>query len=306
MGSTVLSFLQVAGEPRPSSEPEPCFEVEVRYELTGGADVAAFVFCNPRADVHLGSHLLERVRVEVVRVGHSHAAREGSGSLLTPTFGDSHVPITFRVPLPLSLIESIQQERVKRGGDKEVLFDINPNLGMTPILPVSSGAEVAHVAGVTQVIHDRQLQREPVRFSRDEWLTLIEQVGYTSVLVVELPVANATHANVRAALEHLKTARSSFAHGNLDDVGVKAFKAFEALVPNAGRQQVFDAIKDDYFANANGEVAEAAKEMLVKLSKLYHIGGRHHAGGIPVARHHARFLLGAAEMVVAWCAELST
>lgn len=87
---------------------------------------------------------------------------------------------------------------------------------------------------------------------------------------------------------------------------MKAFKAFEALVPNAGRQQVFDAIKDDYFANANGEVAEAAKEMLVKLSKLYHIGGRHHAGGIPVARHHARFLLGAAEMVVAWCAELST
>jgi hypothetical protein len=87
-------------------------------------------------------------------------------------------------------------------------------------------------------------------------------------------------------------------------VGVKAFKAFEALVPDE-KNQVFSAIVEGYFKNAHSDVADAAKEMLGKLSKLYHIGGRHHAGGTPVARHHARFLLGAAEMVVAWCAELS-
>jgi hypothetical protein len=216
------------------------------------------------------------------------------------------VDITFRVALPLAFIEMIQRERTRHGADKELMFDIKPNLGMAPVRPITAGDKVIHLAGTTQVIGNEQLQRNPLRFSRDEWLHLLEKVGYTSVLVVELPVSNSNHANVRAALERLKGARTAFAHGNLDEVGVAAFKAFEALVPNAGRGQVFDAIKDDYFSNAHADVRDPAKEMLRRLAVLYHIGGRHHASGLPVARHHARFLLGAAELVVAWCAELST
>lgn len=305
MSSALLSIVQKSGEPRPSRVPEPCFEIEQRYELTGGADVASLVFSNPRLDVHLGSQHVETARVEVVRVGHAHATREGSGTALAPTFGDSFLPITFRVALPLALIETIQRERTRQGADKELVFDIQPNLGMAPIHAVSVGPKTVHLAGVTQVIRDQQLQRSPVRFSRDAWLKLIEKVGYTSVLVVELPVSNANHPAVRAALERLQAARTSFAHGNLDEVGVAAFKAFETLVPNLGGRRVFDAIRDEYFSKAHADVAVAAKDMLIELAALYHIGGRHHAGGAPVARHHARFLLGAAELVVAWCADLS-
>lgn len=303
---SVLTFAEEPGEPKPMREPAPCFEVESRYKLTGGADAAALVFCHPRADVLLGGQLLERVGVEVVRVGHSWATREGAGSVLSHPFGDTHIPITFRVPLPFALVERVQQTRAKQGPDKQVVFDIRPNLGISAVQMLATEDEVIPVAKVPQLIREEQLQREPVRFARDEWNRLMEALGYTSVLVVELPVASAAHPKVQAALEHLRAARSSFHNGNLDDVGVRAFKAFEALVPNAGQQRVFDAIKDEYLKNADADVADAAKEMLVKLSKLYHIGGRHHAGGAPVARHHARFLLGAAELVVAWCAELST
>jgi hypothetical protein len=67
---------------------------------------------------------------------------------------------------------------------------------------------------------------------------------------------------------------------------------------------LLDAIESEYFRAAHGDVAAAAKDMLVKLARLYHLGGRHDGPG--TARHHARFLLGAAEMVVAWCAELKS
>jgi len=302
----VLNFSEEPGEPKPMRDPEPCFEVESRYKLTGGADAAALVFCYPRADVLLGGQLLERVGVEVVRVGHSWATREGAGSVLSHPFGDTHIPITFRVPLPFALVERVQQARTKQGPDKQVVFDIRPNLGISAVKMLAIEDEVVPAAKVPQLIREEQLSREPVRFGRDEWLKLVEAVGYTNVLVVELPIRNAGSQNVRASLQHLQAARAAFDNGNLDDVGGKAFKAFEALVPNRGNDRVFEAIKSEYFKSAHGEVADAAHEMLTKLAKLYHIGGRHHAGGLPITRHHARFLLGAAELVVAWCAELST
>jgi hypothetical protein len=216
---SVLNFAEEPGEPKPIREPDPCFEVESRYKLTGGADAAALVFCYPRADVLLGSQLLERVGVEVVRVGHSWATREGAGSVLSHRFGDTHVPITFRVPLPFALIERIQQARAKQGPDKQVVFDIRPNLGMSGVRMVVVENEMLPVATVTQLIREEQLSREPVRFGRDDWLTLVEALGYTNVLVVELPIRNAGSRNVRASLQHLLAARAAFDNGNLDDGG---------------------------------------------------------------------------------------
>jgi hypothetical protein len=296
-----ISLTQTSGDPRPHLDPEPGFDVDFRYVLAGGADVVTIVFCHPVADVLLGNTLFERCPVEVIDIPHTWATQGQS---------PVHIPITFRVPLPFSLVERIQEARAKSGPDKDVVFDIHPHLGMSRAETVSvrdqQGEKQLLLTSLTQPIYENQLVRTPVRLPRDRWLKLVDDLRYTMTLVVELPLHGKTSANIHSAQGHLESARSAFAHGNLDDVGARAFKAFEALVPTRGKKPVFTAIKEGYFNNADPTVAQAALDMLVALSKLYHVGGRHHASGAPVARHHARFLVGAAEMVVAWCAEAST
>lgn len=290
-----LSFSERTSEPQPRTTPEPCLEVECNYSLTGGAQIAALIYAFPTADVTIGTQYVAECRVHVARVGHTWATMGEAN----PT----HIPITFRIALPFSLIEQIQGARAKLGAEKDVVFRIHPNLGVSRVYG-STQTGTGYMAGITVQVYEDRIQSDPIHLSRDHWLVMMERLGFTDSLVIELPVVPGGPSPVRDALQHLRAARTAFANGAFDDVGVKAFKAFEALVPLNGKGPVFDAIAKDYFASAHEQVATAAKEMLIRLAALYHVGGRHHAGGVPVARHHARFLLGAAEMVVAWCAEV--
>ena len=283
--------LDLRDEPRVVAGPTPSLEIAGRLHLLGGADVVSLVFCFPTASLRLGTKWTHTVDARVVRASHTWATRARENP--------AHMSIDFALPLPLGVVERVQAARVEHGQDLDVAFVIAPSLGLLVSEPLGHPSLVLPV-------YSNKLECPPLVLSRDRWLKVIGQLGFTRSVVIELPVHGLHSAEIADAEKHLLAARAAFAHGNIDDVGVRAFKAFEALVPARGHQQVFTAIKDAYLAAADPDVAEAALEMMTRLAKLYHIGGRHHAKGQSVARHHARFLLGAAEMVVAWCAEASS
>jgi len=201
--------------------------------------------------------------------------------------------------LPFDLVERVQAARRHLGAESVVRFEVRPSLGFSVLAPDAQ-------RGLVVPVYANHVEAPPVELSRDQWLALIEELGFTRVTVVEMPVQLPATDAVRVAMQRLLEARAAFAHGNLEDVGPRAFRAFEALVPGRpDREKVFDAIHDRYLDQAGPKVAKAGKTALVALSNLYHIGGRHEAGPEPVGVHHARFLLHCAEAVVAWCGELS-
>lgn len=282
---------ELRDEPRVVAEPTPSLEIAGRLHLLGGADVVSLAFCFPTASLRLGTKWTHALDARVVRANHTWANRARESP--------SHISIDFAVPLPLGVVERVQTARAEHGQDLDVSIVIVPSLGLLVSEPLGHPNLVLPVYG-------NKLDSRPLVLSRDRWLKVTGQLGFTRSVVIELPVHGQHSGAIADAERQLLAARAAFAHGNLDDVGVRAFKAFEALVPARGSQPVFTAIKDAYLASADPDVAAAALEMMTRLAKLYHIGGRHHAKGQPVARHHARFLLGAAEMVVAWCAEASS
>lgn len=304
-----MGLFRIDPEPRGlrgQSTPEPGIELRLRvgHHARPQAPVVAYAFAFPvlRFGAGAGSEAATCRLVEVVppEVG-----------------GNQHFCFTILVSTPFDLLERVEHLREVRPQDG-VDIELDLQLSVLPCIALHDHEEDGRAIwaarpalGLPQRLQPQDVDGGRFTISRDEWIRLLGEIGFADVLVFEFPrrPLHDRPKELSEALAFLQQARRAFDQGDYDLVAGRAFNALEALAPGKQKEGVPDRVRDRYLMSLSPLVQQRAHELLVKLTPLLHVG-RHatwDANGclIDVTRRHAAFVLGAAELVVGWCAMTS-
>lgn len=296
-----MSFEIEAADLSANSLPSPHLVLTIRvgHHARPNSPRFAYVSAFPFAQLRVGN-LYEPLRATVTRV------------VPAEIMGDQHFDIRIELEPSFDALERIEQARLGvRDGSVKLWLSAGLSVArfVACAAPGAPSSKVDVPGPACVLSSQRDLQELHHEIPRDKWLAHLSGLGFADVLVFELPrrIVGQQTREVTSAKRLLAEARRAYDAGDWDVVALRTFKALEELAPgNAG---VPDRIAQRYFANAHQVVRDRLHEHLRTLTRLMHVG-RHatqDAQGqlVDVSRAHAAFLLGAAELVVGWCAVLA-
>jgi hypothetical protein len=206
------------------------------------------------------------------------------------------------VDLPWPFLEDFQR---LRGDAAAVTMVLDPVITASTLVQSQLSNEAYLSTLPTTTLGDVWAKTE---LSRDRWAALLDRVGYADVIVFELQtlkVGSPPIPRITKARECLALATRAFHErqtGYEATVADHIYRAMQALAAD-DPSMIADTIVKTYFSGAHEEIKTRMQKMLIPLLGTYHVARKVAPDpGLDVSREHAAWILGTAQLLVAWCA----
>jgi hypothetical protein len=219
-----------------------------------------------------------------------------------------HFVLELFLATPPDLLERFEAHR--RGAPEQVVIDLDLRMTVTrcPFAQPREKTRMDRNLGYNlRLYNGHELSGYLIEIPRDEWLALLDGIGFSDVIVIELAhrrAAAPTPALLRAR-DALDAARRAYDENRTANVMDEVHRALEHLGLERGNERTFDRIVNEYLADEPEIVRERMLGALVGFSRVIHLG--RHAGlvgaerALEVSRPHAAFALGVASLLFGWC-----
>jgi hypothetical protein len=219
-----------------------------------------------------------------------------------------HFVLELFLATPPDLIERFESHR--HAAPQQVVVDLDLRMTVTRcpfVQPRDKTRMDRYLTYNLRLYNGQELSGHLIEIPRDEWLALLDGIGFSDVIVLELAHRRAsapTPALVRAR-DALEAARRAYDENRTANVMDEVHRALEHLGLERENGRTFDRIVNEYLADEPHVVRQRMLGALVAFSGVIHLG--RHAGlveaerALEVSRPHAAFALGVASLLFGWC-----